>query len=272
MSECCEQKLDILKAEYYDTRLKYNQQVMELESRLRLADEKLKLMGDVELEAEIFISNMATSIHDGSMDGGMGQLTAIPPSRTLQHALVVTKRCISLENNLVAQKQQLAHKDAQIARLQQSLEHARSVLQNSNAPYVVVERTIEKLTRDVEDLQSANQLLREENTALSDRVAKASRDGEVLARHRAELHKMRATLTQLAQGHRVEQQAVQLIGSPTLDRVRSPRRKQNDQQQAEIIVNAARLDTRSQPISSAPPLLRAADGSTMFSPELIEIS
>jgi hypothetical protein len=302
LSECCEQKLDILKAEYYDTRLKYNQQVMELESRLRLADEKLKLMGDVELEAEIFISNMAVAIQEGSgslslMDGGGSSLQlagSIPPSRTLQHALIVTKRCISLENSIASMKQQLTHKDAQIARLQQSLEHARSVLQNSNSPYAVVERTMEKLGKDVEDLQKANDLLREENAILSDKVSKSVRDAEVLARHRAELMKMRATLTQLAQEnahgspqqHHSQRAVTQFVAASPSKDAGSPQRQQQPKQRSQasqqhqghsegfassINVAAPMIEPRTSTIS-VPQIFRASDGSTSFTPEAIEIS
>lgn len=58
---CSEQKLDILKTEFYQMKLDYSQRVMELEAALRASEEKLRTVADVELESELFITHLARS-------------------------------------------------------------------------------------------------------------------------------------------------------------------------------------------------------------------
>ncbi|RNF06561.1 hypothetical protein TraAM80_03980 [Trypanosoma rangeli] len=221
VAECSEQKLDILKSEYYELRLKNSQRVMELEACLRGAEEKLKTLSDLELESELFVSNMAMQSEGQMMltaaaaftaAGGDGapaasssaaplsnyeSWLALPRSRKLAHTLTVTKRCLQLENRLSALQYDVEFKDKQIARLQASLDMAREALNNSNSPFAMVERTVERLTQENEELHNKVMTLSEENTLLRQRLEQRTADVQVLCGHRKELLRIQRLLRRL---------------------------------------------------------------------------
>jgi chromosome segregation ATPase len=200
MAECSEQKLEILKAEFYEMKLKYNQRVMELESALRTAEERLKAMGDLELEAEVFLTNMAESIEGTSSDGtvaALGSLVAVPQSRKMQHILTVTKRCLNLENQLVMAKQAAAEKEHHCHRLEKSLEMCRQALNNAGSPFAIAEEAVKNLLRENEDLKLQLKGCRSENVVLLDRIGQLTSDIDVLSRHRTELLRIRQMLQDL---------------------------------------------------------------------------
>ncbi|ORC81756.1 uncharacterized protein TM35_001071070, partial [Trypanosoma theileri] len=223
-AECSEQKLDILKSEYYELKLKNSQRVMELEACLKAAEEKLKTLSDLELESELFISNLAqqsdgqislaapVAVTNAVSSGPGGSQTAptsvnalnnyeswlaLPRSRKLAHALTVTKRCLQLENRVTALQHDIEFKDKQIARLQASLEMAREALNNSNSPFAMVERTVEKLNAENEDLNNRVVVLSEENAVLRQRLEQRTADVQVLCRHRKELLRIQRVLRRL---------------------------------------------------------------------------
>ncbi|ESS69398.1 hypothetical protein TcG_08847 [Trypanosoma cruzi] len=220
-AECSEQKLDILKSEYYELKLKNSQRVMELEACLRGAEEKLKTLADLELESELFVSNLAmqsggqvslTTASVSAAAGGDGAPSApsatdalsnyeswlaLPRSRKLAHTLTVTKRCLQLENRLAAIQHDVEFKDKQIARLQASLDMAREALNNSNSPFAMVERSVERLTNENEELHNRTVILSEENTLLRQRLEQRTADVRVLCRHRKELLRIQRVLRRL---------------------------------------------------------------------------
>lgn len=220
-AECSEQKLDILKSEYYELKLKNSQRVLELEACLKASEEKLKTLADLEMESELFISNLAMQ-SNGQMSLAMpssadsnvraaaptaptvtGALSnyeswlALPRSRKLAHSLTVTKRCLQLENKVSALQHDVEFKDKQIARLQVSLEMAREALNNTNSPFVMVERTVERLTQENEELNNSVAALSEENSQLRHQLEQRTADVRVLCRHRKELLRIQRTLRSL---------------------------------------------------------------------------
>ncbi|CAD2220008.1 hypothetical protein AGDE_07464 [Angomonas deanei] len=150
VAECTEQKLDILKSEYYEMKLAHQQRQLELEAALKAADQKLKHVGDLELESELFLSNYS---REAGETGGSELLNAFPQSRKMAHAVSVTKKCLHLENKAALLEQDLKARDTQILRLKSSLEAAREALHNSNSPYALIEKTMN-------DISAENELLR----------------------------------------------------------------------------------------------------------------
>ncbi|RNE97588.1 uncharacterized protein Tco025E_09412 [Trypanosoma conorhini] len=222
VAECSEQKLDILKSEYYELKLKNSQRVLELEACLKGAEEKLKTLSDLELESELFVSNLAmqsggqmaltaapTFASAAGDDGAPAAASAapslsnyeswlaLPRSRKLAHALTVTKRCLQLENRLSVLQHDVEFKDKQIARLQASLDMAREALNNSNSPFAMVERTVERLTRENEELHDKTVSLSEENALLRQRLEQRTADVQVLCGHRKELLRIQRVLRRL---------------------------------------------------------------------------
>lgn len=209
-AECSEQKLDILKAEYYELKLEYGQRVLKLEAALRASEEKLKTLGDLEMESELFISNLAAST-DGAVafggpavdgaEAGRGSAyeswLALPRSRKLAHSLVVTKRCLHLENKVSSLESELGFKQSQVARLQVALDAARDALNNINSPYVLVERAMEELTTTNEGLKQKVDLLEHEKKELQGKLQQYSANLRVLTQHRKELLRIKKLLRQL---------------------------------------------------------------------------
>ncbi|CBH12768.1 hypothetical protein, conserved [Trypanosoma brucei gambiense DAL972] len=237
-AECSEQKLDILKGEYYELKLKNTQRIMELEACLRAAEEKLKTLSDLELESELFISNLAqqadgqltfSSMSAASAGGGVvgdkaaptstnalssyESWLALPRSRKLAHTLTVTKRCLNLENRLTALQHDIEFKDKQLARLQTSLEMAREALNNTNSPFAMVERTVEKLTADNEELHNKVMNLSEENALLRQRLEQRTTDVQVLCNHRKELLRIQRILRRLGLENQVADSASLTCGT-----------------------------------------------------------
>lgn len=217
-AECSEQKLDILKGEYYELKLKYSQRVLELESCLKASEEKLKTLGDLELESELFIANMAQQSAEGGRGGGGGETLgliglssaeggttgnayeswlALPRSRKLAHTLVVTKRCLHLENKVQSLQHDLEFKDKQLTRLQVSLSAARDALNNVNSPYALVEKTLDELTSENERLRDKLSVTTEDNRQLRQQLEQRTADVQVLCRHRKDLLRMRKLLRRL---------------------------------------------------------------------------
>lgn len=204
---CAEQKLDILKSEYYELKLQHNQRELQLENALRAAEDKLSMMGDLELEADIFIANMASS---DRASGDEVSLAAIPPSRKMQNAITVTKKCLSLENKLCAAQHDIHTKDETIAHLQKALELARHTIASNGGgdsarqSHSIVEDTFNKLLHEKSVMHSQNGNLRKENELLVKQVEELQADLAVLAKHRNELGKIRSQLqvyaSQLQQG------------------------------------------------------------------------
>ncbi|KPI85388.1 hypothetical protein ABL78_5569 [Leptomonas seymouri] len=215
-AECSEQKLDILKAEYYELKLDYGQRVLKLESALRASEEKLKTLGDLEMESELFISNLAASANGelalggsetavaGSEAGAGGARTsayetwlALPRSRRLAHSLVVTKRCLYLENKVSSLEHEMAFKQNQISRLQVALDGAREALNNINSPYVLVERAMDELTTTNEALKRKVDLLEHEKKELQTKLKDYGANMRVLTQHRKELLHIKKLLRRL---------------------------------------------------------------------------
>lgn len=216
-AECSEQKLDILKAEYYELKLTYTQRIAELESCLKAADEKLKTLGDLELESELFLSTLAQRDRDGAVPDGIDaegavalprrsgaasamtyeSYMALPRSRKLAHALTVMKRCLHLENTVASLEHDVSYKDKQIGRLQVSLEAARDALRSINSPYAMVEKTMEELFTENERQKEKLRLLQEENKDLQERLSERTADIKALCGHRQELLRMRRLLRRL---------------------------------------------------------------------------
>ena len=206
--DCADQKLDILKSEYYELKLSYGQKVLQLENALRNAEEKLSLVADVELEAEVFIANMATreEVADGARTGGTtneggSPLAVVPPSRRLAHALTITKKCLALENKVASLEHDLRHKDEAIAKLTKSLEMAKSALgaqHGAGSQYSLIEKTVDRLLAEKEGLEARNKVLLDENTVLTAQVKDQAADLKVLTRHREELVLIREQLAEYA--------------------------------------------------------------------------
>ncbi|KAG5486762.1 hypothetical protein LSCM1_08018 [Leishmania martiniquensis] len=209
-AECTEQKLDILKSEYYELKLRYGQRVLELEGALKASEEKLKTLGDLEMESELFISNVAASSHGevafstDAADTATGRATnayegwlALPRSRKLAHTLVVTKRCLHLENKVSALEHDLEFKQAQIVRLQVALDGARDALHNINSPYVLVEKAMADLADENAALKQKVDILVEEKKALQRKVQQYGSHLRVLTHHRKELLRIKKLLRQL---------------------------------------------------------------------------
>ncbi|KAK7201424.1 hypothetical protein NESM_000205100 [Novymonas esmeraldas] len=209
-AECTEQKLDILKAEYYELKMRYAQRVLELEGALKASEEKLKTLGDLEMESELFMANIAASAQ-GELafrvdppDAAAGRTTtayegwlALPRSRKLAHSLVVTKRCLHLENKVSALEHDLEFKSAQMARLQVALDGARDALHNINSPYVLIEKAMAELADANESLTHKVAILEQEKADLRASVQQQSQNLRLLAHHRKELLRMKKVLRQL---------------------------------------------------------------------------
>ena len=191
-AQCSEQKLDILKSEYYELKLQHSQRVMELEAALRLAEEKLKVLGDMEMEAEAFLTNIATAVEDNGLSGGgstsgvlaeaCGRMLCVPTSRNVHHAVTVTKKCLSLENQLVVSQGEVRQLQLRNKKLESSLEMCRSALNNTNAPFALAERSVEMLSEENEQFRSQLKALRGENTQ-STKVDQLTADVSLLSRH-----------------------------------------------------------------------------------------
>ncbi|GET85971.1 hypothetical protein, conserved [Leishmania tarentolae] len=209
-AECTEQKLDILKSEYYELKLRYGQRVLELENALKASEEKLKTLGDLEMESQLFISNLATSsqgdvaFSTDPADTSAGRPTdayegwlALPRSRKLAHTLVVTKRCLHLENKVAALEHDLNFKQAQVARLQVALDGARDALHNINSPYLLVEKAMSELTDENDALKQRVSILEQDKKELQLKVQKYGSSLRTLTQHRQELLRIKKLLRQL---------------------------------------------------------------------------
>lgn len=239
-AECVEQKLDILKSEYYEVKLKYGQRVLELEGALKASEEKLKVLGDLEMESELFIANLAESSGSGgavgfaSDDAAVAGETrggavasrginaydawlALPRSRKLAHTLVVTKRCLHLENKVSSMEHELKFKETQLARLQIALDGAREALHNINSPYILVEKAMTELTEDNDNLKQRVRLLQEEKQQLTDAANRYSSNMKVLTHHRRELLRIKSLLKRLGirEGYVVDDVEERLPASTT---------------------------------------------------------
>eukprot|EP00796_Vickermania_ingenoplastis_P010852 gene10852-7518_t len=206
-AECSEQKLDILKSEYYELKLKYTQRIQELESALKASDEKLKMFSDLEMESELFISNLSEHV-DGSgrltletNSGGSSSLAshfesyiALPRSRKLTHSLMVTKRCLHLENKVQLLTRDVKFRDQQIAKLQGSLDAARQALNNINSPYLLLEKTLDQLCSEKDELEKKVDVLENDNAILRNRLKQRNTDIQILCKHRNDLLHMKKLL------------------------------------------------------------------------------
>lgn len=210
-SECLEQKLDILKSEYYELKLKYSQRIQELESALKSSDEKLKMFSDLEMESELFISNLSEHV-DGSgrlvvESGGADSVAskfesylALPRSRKLAHSLIVTKRCLHLENKVQLLNSDVTLKEQQIVKLQASLDSARQALHNINSPYLLLEKTLDQLCDEKDSLQKRVDILENDNAILRNRLKQRNADIQVLCKHRSDLLQMKKLLRRTSGG------------------------------------------------------------------------
>ncbi|CCW71173.1 unnamed protein product [Phytomonas sp. Hart1] len=220
-AECSEQKLDILKSEYYELKLNYSQRNLELESSLKAANEKLKTLGDLEMESELFISNLASRIPEESISsvhtrplleenaanraGGLSakdttdyeSWLALPRSRKLAHSLTVTKRCLHLENKVSSLEHDVTFKERQIERLRVSLSSAREALNKQNSPYAIVEKTVEELYDENEALKERLRISEVERRHLAEKLQTRTREIEVLCKHRGDLLKMKSLLSKI---------------------------------------------------------------------------
>jgi chromosome segregation ATPase len=202
-AQCSEQKLDILKSEYYELKLQHSQRVMELEAALRLAEEKLKVLGDMEMEAEAFLTNIATAVdvdQAGATSSGAtlaeacGRMLCVPTSRNVHHAVTVTKKCLSLENQLVVSQSEVRQLQLRIKKLESSLEMCRAALNNTNAPFALAERSVEMLSEENEQFRQQLKALRGENSQLLHKVDQLTADVSLLSRHRSELLRIQRVL------------------------------------------------------------------------------
>jgi hypothetical protein len=87
-------KLDILKSEFYDLRVLHNEKVTQLENVVTAQQEKLRLLDDMELEAEVFMTTLAS---DSSR-----ALETLPASRRQHHLIATTRRATVGESGRVA--------------------------------------------------------------------------------------------------------------------------------------------------------------------------
>lgn len=203
-AECSEQKLDILKSEYYEMKLKYSQRIQELEGAVRTADEKLKSFSELEVESELFIANLSDHVdstgrlvdsqENTSVVNQVEGYAALPRSRKLAHTLLVTKRCLHLENNVQLLTREKEFKDQQISKLQASLDGARQALNNINSPYLLLEKTLDQLCDEKDELQKRVTFLENESSILRNRLKQRNEDIQVLCKHRNELLQMKKLL------------------------------------------------------------------------------
>lgn len=203
-AECSEQKLDILKSEYYEMKLKYSQRIQELESALKAADEKLKTFGELEMESELFIANLSehvdgtgrfVDLHDKTpIATQLESYASLPRSRKLAHTLLVTKRCLHLENKVQLLVREVEFKEQQISKLQASLDGARQALNNINSPYLLLEKTLDQLCEEKDELQKKATFLEKESSLLRSRLKQRNEDIKVLCKHRNELLQMKKLL------------------------------------------------------------------------------
>lgn len=203
-AECSEQKLDILKSEYYEMKLKYSQRVQELESALRASDEKLKSFSELEIESELFITNLSDHVdgtgrlldpqESSSVVNQLEGYAALPRSRKLAHTLLVTKRCLHLENKVQLLTREKEFKEQQMSKLQASLDGARQALNNINSPYLLLEKTLDQLCDEKDELQKRVTFLENESSILRNRLIQRNEDIKVLCKHRSELLQMKKLL------------------------------------------------------------------------------
>lgn len=210
-AECSEQKLDILKSEYYELKLKYSQRIQELESALKASEEKLKMFSDLEMESELFISNLSEHV-DGSgrlmLEGGgkdslssnLESYIALPRSRKLAHSLMATKRCLHLENKVQLLSKDVDFKEQQISKLQASLDAARQALHNINSPYLLLEKTLDELSSEKDVLSKRVDVLENDNSILRNRLKQRNEDVQVLCKHRNDLLQMKKLLRRTSGG------------------------------------------------------------------------
>lgn len=213
---CAVEKLDILKAEYYEARMHNARSVMELESALRASEEKVAMLHELETEAEVFMANMA-SADDGGRSVALG--FDVPASRRLHHTVAVTKRALALENQLRLAQSDTSTAQAKIQRLEASLEMARAALQGAGGPrggggtFGLVEDALASKEAEVDALTERLAASEAANAALHERVQALTVDVSVMARHRAELARLKEVLGGLGGGR----------GAAALVRPSSPR-------------------------------------------------
>ena len=194
-SQCLTEKLDILKSQFYESQLAHEQRRLDLENQLRVATDQVTTLKDLELEAEVFMSNIA-----GGEVGTGGNLLLpydVPVSRRLQHSVSVTKRALTLENQLVAVKHDLRMNQDQVAKLTSSLAMAKQALSTNGQPYALVEEAMETKDREIDMLKSKLLAVESENSVLHDRCSHLGADVSVLHRQRQELASMKEALRSL---------------------------------------------------------------------------
>lgn len=295
VSECSEQKLDILKSEFYDLRLKYTQRVAELEGQLRLSEERVKAMSDMEAEAEAFMTNIAAAMEDGWSGSIIGdpssnvvseacaKLACVPASRKTHHAVSVTRKCLQLDNQLVVCRSDLKKAEERCERLEKSLQLCRAALNQTHSPFALAESAVEELTKENETLNAHCTSLRQENAMLLSKVKELASDVNVLSKHRSELVRIRELLRQMGAPEAVlqsqpvpHQQAAalspSLLASSPLSHSKQQKRRDDAPRAVASADSSIRLaDPQFVPSNNRSGLLDRFHGDVLATPEVIDI-
>ena len=218
-----QKKLEVLKEEFYDMKAGFKERVVELEGRLKVQDEQLGRIGDIEKEAEVFLGTLAASCGPGSQQEGnpggtAGSTTAnllhlqsptervatqllgdVPTSRRVAHIVTVTKRALALENKVQLLQHDASVREQRVTKLERDLDMARHALQNVHAPYALVEASLRKAEQELEKLTAENGILRAENDSLLDANRQLVQDVQRLTSHRDEISRIRAALVSYQQ-------------------------------------------------------------------------
>lgn len=194
--DCLQKKLDVLKQEFYDTRAAYQQQVTALQSKLEAQESQLEMFKSLETEAEVFMQHLAqaSSASEASEVAGIRALMDVPSSRRAAHTISVTKRCLALENQVSLLKHEQGLAELKHQKLVEELERARAALQDTNSPYLLLEKAIEQRDQEIGRLRDRVKISEEELSAAMRRAQLLAQDVQVLTTHRAEVLRLRDAL------------------------------------------------------------------------------
>lgn len=215
--QCAEKKLEILKQDFYDQKVKHQEVLLRLEAKLQAQEGQLSMMRELETEAEVFMAHIATSsTADPAAIAAAASAVGgdVPSSRRMAHTLSVTKRALALENQVTLLKHDAGIASLKITKLENDLEMARNALRNTNSPYCLLEENLIRREKEVEQLQSRLEVLRQENEAFERKNKQLDSEVHILSGHRQEVAKIRDLLKQLGiqpSKHRAAEPPQQLL-------------------------------------------------------------
>jgi chromosome segregation ATPase len=194
-ADCLLRKLDILKEDFYNLQAQHRDEQNAVNAKLSVQDEQLALMRDMELEAEVYLANVARS--DTDPREAAAALADIPASRKVTNAITVTRRALSLENEVEMLKTDKAAAEAKILSLTEQLDMHKNALRHGNSPFTLFEEALDRKEQELERTRQVEKILRGQLTALEEKLRVALQDVRVLQAHRAELVRIKAYLQEV---------------------------------------------------------------------------